>query len=123
MIEKYHEDAKNGQKVIQTFQPNEFSYDIVLHKERIAKNIANFCCSDIAIFKSPLCFDLTFDLGKSPSYSALVLTYHNTSLVSKQTKKSPTMPGPILVCHKKDEDQVHVLRQSIIQSYPRLKIV
>ena len=28
--EKYHKDAKNGQKVIQTFQPNEFSYDIVL---------------------------------------------------------------------------------------------
>ena len=30
LIEKYHEDAKNGQKVIQTFQLNEFSYDIVL---------------------------------------------------------------------------------------------
>ena len=30
LIEKYQEDAKNGQKVIQTFQPNEFSYDIVL---------------------------------------------------------------------------------------------
>ena len=24
LIEKYHEDAKNGQKVIQTYQPNEF---------------------------------------------------------------------------------------------------
>ena len=30
LIEKYHKDAKNGQKVIQTFQPNEFSYNIVL---------------------------------------------------------------------------------------------
>ena len=81
LIEKYQEDAKNGQKVIQTFQPNEFSYDIVLYKERIVKNIANFCCSDIAIFKSPLCFDFTFDLGKSPPYFALVLTYQNTSLI------------------------------------------
>ena len=26
LIEKYHEDTKNGQKVIQTFQPNEFPY-------------------------------------------------------------------------------------------------
>ena len=37
LIEKYHEDTKNGQKVIQTFQPNEFPYDIVLYKERIVK--------------------------------------------------------------------------------------
>ena len=121
LIEKYHEDAKNGQKVIQTFQPNKFSYDITLYKERILKNIANFCCTDIAIFKSPLCFDFTFDLGKSPPYFALVLTYQNTSLMSKQTKKSPTMLGPILLCHKKDEDRVHVLCQSILQSCPGLK--
>ena len=26
LIEKYHEDAKNGQNVRQTFQPKEFSY-------------------------------------------------------------------------------------------------
>ena len=91
LIEKYHEDAKNGQKVIQTSQPNEFSCDIPLYKKRIVENIASFCCSDIAIFKSLLCFDVTFDLGKSPPYFALVLTYQNTSLISKQTKKSPTM--------------------------------
>ena len=81
---------------MQTSQPNEFSYDIALYKKRIVENIANFCCSDIAIFKSPLCFDVTFDLGKSPPYFALVLTYQNTSLISKQTKKSPTMLRPIL---------------------------
>ena len=88
LIEKYHEDAKNGQKVMQTSQPNEFSYDIALYKKRIVENIA--------IFKSPLCFDVTFDLGKSPPYFALVLTYQNTSLISKQTKKSPKMLRPIL---------------------------
>ena len=123
LIEKYHEDANNGQKVIQTFQPNEFSYDVVLYKERIVKTIVNFCCSDIAIFKSPLCFDFTFNLGKSAPYFALVLTYQNTSLISKQTKKSSTMLGPILLCHKKDNDRVHVLCQSILHSCPGLEIV
>ena len=63
----------------------------------------------------------TFDLGKSPPYFALVLTYQNTSLISKQTKKNPTMHSPILLCHKKDEDRVHVLCQSILQSCPGLK--
>ena len=38
LIEKYHKDAKNGQKFIQIFQPNKFSYDIVLYKKRIIKN-------------------------------------------------------------------------------------
>ena len=97
LIEKYQEDAKNGNKVRQTFQPNEFSYNIVLYKERIVKNIANFCCSNMAIFKSPLCFYCTFDLGISPKYFALVFTYQKASLISKQTKKSPTMPGSILL--------------------------
>ena len=112
---------KNGQKVIQTFQPNEFSYDIVLYKKRIVKKKKNFCCNDIAIFKSPLCFDFIFDLGKLSPYFALVLTYQDTLLMSKQTKKSPTMLGQILLCHKKDEDLVHVLCQSILQSCPGLK--
>ena len=120
LIGKYHENEQNGQKVIQT-QPNEFSYDIVLYKERILKNIANFCCSDIAIFKSRLCFDFTFDVGKLPPHYALVLTYQNTSLILKQTKKSPTMLGPILLCHKKNKDRVHDLYQSILQSCPGLK--
>ena len=31
------------------------------------------------------------------------------------------MLGPILLCHNKDEDQVHVLCQSILQSFPGLK--
>ena len=121
LIEKYYEDAKSGQKVIQTFQPNKLSYDVVLYKERIVKNIANVCCGNIAIFKSPLCFDFTFDLGKSPTYFALVLTYQNTSLISKQTTKSPTMFGPILLCLSKDEDRAHVLCQSVLQSCPGLK--
>ena len=117
-ISRRCEKLKNG---IEAFQPNECSYNIVLYKERIVKNTANFYCSDIAIFKSPLCFDFTFNLGKSPSYFALVLTYQNTSLISKQTNKSPTKLVPILQCHKKDEDRVHVLCQSILQSCPGLK--
>ena len=31
------------------------------------------------------------------------------------------MHSPILLCHKKDEDRVHVLCQSILQSCPGLK--
>ena len=96
MIEKYKEDAKNGNKVRQTFQSNEFPYNIVLYKERIVKNIANFCCSDMAIFISTLCLYCTFDLGKSPKYFALVFTYQK-ALISKETEKRPTMLGSILL--------------------------
>ena len=118
LIQKQQEDKKTRGGVIQKIQTNPFSYDIILFNDRIIKNIANFCCNDIQRFKSPLCFDFTFDLGKSPPFYALVVTYQNTSLLHKQTPKCPTMLGPLMLCHKKDE--VHVC-DILIEKCPGLK--
>ena len=66
----------------------------------IIKNLAKFWCTNNPSYKSPLTWDFRFDLGKNLSYYALVLTYWNTTLLSKITKKSSVMLGPILICHK-----------------------
>ena len=92
--------------IIQRIQTNPFSYDIILFNDRI---INNFCCTNNPSYKSPLIWHFMFDLGKNPPYYALVLTYRNTTLLSKRTKKSPVMLGPILICHKKDERSVKLL--------------
>ena len=121
LIQKQQEDKKTGGGVIQKIHTNPFSYDIILFNDRIIKNIASFCCNDIQRFKSPLCFDFTFDLGKSPPFYALVVTYQNTSILHKQTQKCPTMLGPLVLCHKKDEVHVKMLCDILIEKCPGLK--
>ena len=80
----------------------------------------NFCCTNNPGYKSPLTWDFTSDLGKNPSYYALVLTYRNTTLLSKRTKRSPVMRGPILICHKKDERSVKPHCDTLLDHCPGL---
>ena len=72
--------------------------------------------------RSGLCFDFTFDLGKNPPYYILVTSIQNTGLISKSTKKRPTILGPILIYHKKDENSVKLLYDTILDSCPALSL-
>ena len=87
LIEKQYRDGRTGDSIIQKIQTNNFSYDVVLFNDRIIKNIANFYCTNDVNLKSALCFDFIFDLGKNPPYYALVISFQNTSLINKSTKK------------------------------------
>ena len=122
LIEKQHSDGKTGDGVIQKIQINTFSYGIILFNNRIISNIANFCCTDIQQYKSALCWDFTFNFGKSPPFFTLVLTYQNASLLNKRTKKCPTMLGPILLCHKKDESRVEFMCDTLLEKCPGLNM-
>ena len=114
LTDKQQKDGFTGDNIIQRIQANPLSYDIILFNDRIINNLANFCCTNNPSHKSPLSWDFTFDLGKNPRYYALVLTYRNTTLLSKRTKKSPVMLGPILICHKKNERSVKLLCDTLI---------
>ena len=85
------------------------------------KNRANFCCTNTPDKKSTLCWDFTFDLGKSPPYFVLVTSYQNTTLLSKATKKCAVLIGPVLICHKKDEMAVKMLCDAMLDKCPVLE--
>ena len=102
LIEKQQSDGCTEHSVIQKIQTNQFSYNIVLFNKRIIESIANFCCTERKEVKSALCWDFTFDIGKSPPYYLLALSYQNTILFNKTTKRCLVMLGPVLICHKKD---------------------
>ena len=62
---------------------------MILLNDRIINNLANFCCTNNPSCISPLTWDFTFDLGKNNQYYVLVLTYRNTTLLSKRAKNLP----------------------------------
>ena len=70
---------------------------------------------------TPLCFGFTFDLRKSHLFYTLVGTYQNTSIFHKQIQKYPTMLGPLMLYHKKDEVHVKVLCDISIEKCSGLK--
>ena len=86
---------------------------MVLFNNRQIHNIANFCCTEETEFKS--------SLGTKPSYYVLVTTYKNASLYAKGSEVCPTMLGPVLVCHKKDEDSVRFLCHQMTSFTPGLE--
>ena len=55
-------------------------------------------------------------------YYVSVTSFHNTGLINKSTKKSPTILRSILICHKKDENTVKRLCDTILDSCPGLSL-
>ena len=92
----------------------------MLFNKLIIKNITNFCCTDRKEVKSALCWDFTFDIGKCPPYYLLALSYQNTTLFNKTTKRCPVMLGPVLMCHNKDEKAVKLLCDTLLDASPGL---
>ena len=107
--------------IIQRIQTNPFSYDIILFNQRVINNIVNFCCTSDGNYKSALFWDFTFGLGKSPPYYVLALSFQNTILLNKVTKKCPVILGPVFICHRKDENAVKLLRDTLLDVCPSLE--
>ena len=118
LIEKQPRDGSTEDTIIQRIQTNLFSYDIILFNQHVISNIANFCCTSDGNYKSALFWDFTFDLGKSPPYYFLALSFQNTTLLNKATKKCPVMLGPVLICHRKDENAVKLLCDTLLDVCP-----
>ena len=116
LIKKQQRDGVTEDTVIQRIKANPFVYDIVLFNQR--SNLAIFCCADDRNFKSKLSWDVTFDLGKSPSYHFLALSYRNITFINKTTDKSNIMLGPVLVCHKNDEKATKLLCDTLLDIWP-----
>ena len=72
-------------------------------------------------------WDFPFGLGKNPPYYTLILTYGNTTLLSKRAKKFPVMLGPIFIFHEKDERYVKLLYDTLLDHCsglgPNLKVL
>ena len=119
---KIIEKQKEGGSAIRKIIHNPHSFDVVLFNDRIIHNIANFCCVEDGRFKSPLCWDITFELlGNPPSY-VLVITYQFTTLLHKVSKTCPTFLGPISICHKKDEATIKVMCDALLEACPGLAL-
>ena len=118
LIVKQQSDCSTKHSVIQKIQTNQFSCHILLINKRIIKNIANFCCTDRKEVKSALCWDFTFDIGNSPPYYLLALSYQNTALFNKTTKRCPVVLGPVLICHRKYEKAVKLLCDRLLDAFP-----
>ena len=121
LIEKQQRDGSTEDTIIQRIQTNPFSYDIIFFNQCVINNIANFCCTSDGNYKSALFWDFTFDLGKSPPYYFLALSFQNTTLLNKATKKCPVMLGPVLISHRKDENAVKLLRDTLLDACPGLE--
>ena len=113
LLMKQREEGSTGHPIIRRISCDIDSYTIVLFTDRMVDNIANFCCSHRAGFLSAYSLDFTFELG---DYFVLVTTYKNTSLFVKKSTRSPTLLGPVLLCHKKDEHAIKVLFDVILEN-------
>ena len=91
------------------------TYNVSLIKELSVKNIANFCCTEKKNYKSSLKFDFTFELLKDPPLFAFVTTYKNTSLKVQARNHSPTMLGPILLCHDRKTETVEKFLEKLTE--------
>ena len=64
-----------------------------------------------------LSIDFTFELLKNPPLFAFVTTYKNTSLKVKGRNHSPTMLGPILLCHDKKTETVGKYLEKLTEKF------
>ena len=67
--------------------------------------------------KSSLNFDFAFELLKDPPLFAFVTTCKNTSLKIKGGNNSPTMLGPILLCHDRKTKTVEKFLEKLTEKF------
>ena len=85
------------------------------------ENIANFCCTEKTKYKASLNFDFTFELLKEPPFYALASTYTITSLYVKITQRCRTLLGPVLLCHKRNEEIVQSFLDALTEKCQGLR--
>ena len=96
---KQGEEGRTGQPIIKRILFDTNSYTITLMTDLAVQNIANCCCTENAKYETSLNFDFTFELLKEPPFYAIVSTYKNTSLYVQNTRRCPTLLGPVFLCH------------------------
>lgn len=111
VVEMYHREKGRDEAVVQSISHSKSSFEIALFNGTILRNIANFCCHDQAKFLSPLSFDFSFDFG---NFYIFVGTYRNTSVYKRNTTTCPTMMGPLLICHTKNESAPNELCKRMV---------
>ena len=50
----------------------------------------------------------------------IAVTYQNTSFIRKNTKKSPALLGPVMICYKKDEKTGKLFVDTLLEMCPGL---
>ena len=71
---------------------------IVLFSDEQIKDLKKFCCNEDGP-NSPLCIDMTFNLG---NFYVVVTTYKRLQLLTKRSNNEPIILGPVMMCMKKD---------------------
>ena len=112
LLLKQREQGSTGHGIVKRISCDADSYTVALFTSRMIDNISNYCCSDNLGFLSAFCLDFTFELG---DYFALVTTFKNTSLYVKNTTRCPSMLGPVLLCHRKNEKVVKILFDAMLE--------
>ena len=118
---KQREEGWTGHPIIKRISFDTNSYTITLMTDLVVQNIADFCCTENTKYKTSLNFDFTFELLKEPPFHALVSTYKNTSLYVKNIYCCPTLLGPVLLCHKRNEKIVQSFLDAITEKCQGLR--
>ena len=121
LLIKQREEGRTGHPIIKRILFDTNSYTITLMTDLAVENIANFCCTENTKYKTSLNFDFTFELLKEPPFYALVSTYKNTSLYVKNTQRCPTLLGPVLLCHKRNEEIVQSFLDALTEKCQGLR--
>ena len=123
LLIKQREEGRTGHPIIKRILFDTNSYTITLMTDLAVENIANFCCTENTKYKTSLNFDFTFELLKEPPFYALISTYKNTSLYVKNTQRCPTILGPYLLCHKRNEEIVQSFLDALIEKCQGLRSI
>ena len=90
---------------------------IVLFSDEQIKDLKKFCCNEDGP-NSPLCIDMTFNLG---NFYVVVTTYKHLQLLTKRSNNEPVILGPVMMCMKKDRPTYQFLFQQINSHCPEIK--
>ena len=80
----------------------------------------NFCCTLDRNYKSALCWDFTLNLGRLPPYYVIASSFQSTTLLNKAIKKCCLILEPVLICHRKYENAVKLLCDTLLDACPGL---
>ena len=122
LLIKQREEGRTGYPIIKRILFDTNSDSITLMTDLAVQNIANFCCTENAKYKTSLNFEFTFELLKEPPFCALVSTDKNTSLYVKNIWRCPTLLGPVLLSHKRNKEIVQSFLDALTEKCQGLRI-
>ena len=121
LLIKQRDEGWTGHLIIKRILFDTNSYTITLVTDLAVENIANFCCTENTKYKTSLNFDFTFELLNEAPFHALASTYKNTSLYVKNIQRCPTLLGPVLLYHKRNEEIVQSFLDTLTEKCQELR--